>query len=115
MDEAASERRAQWLRGILEVTVLALLDDRESYGYELAQALELSGIGPIKGGTLYPVLLRLQRADLIAAAWREGDGGPARKYYRLTDAGRRELRETTAAWRDFTARVDGLLKEGGAG
>ena len=114
MNEAASERRAQWLRGVLEITVLALLDNQESYGYELAQSLELAGMGPIKGGTLYPVLLRLQRADLITAAWRAGDAGPARKYYRLTDAGRRELRESTAAWLDFTARVDGLLQEGGA-
>lgn len=56
---------------MLDLCVLALLTARESYGYELAQSLEAAGIGPIQGGTLYPVLLRLQRTGLITAEWRE--------------------------------------------
>lgn len=84
-----SDRRGQWLRGVLDICVLALLADRESYGYQLAQALDASGVGPIQGGTLYPVLLRLQKTGLVTAQWREGSAGPARKYYRLTDDGTR--------------------------
>lgn len=113
MGDPAAERRAQWLRGVLDITVLALLEAGESYGYELAQELERAGMGPIRGGTLYPVLLRLQRAELIAAAWQDGDGGPARKYYRLTEAGRRELRDTASSWLDFADRVGSLLPRGG--
>lgn len=44
-------RRGQWLRGVLDLCVLALLRQRESYGYELAQSLDRAGIGPVQGGT----------------------------------------------------------------
>ena len=103
------ERRAQWLRGVLDPCVLALVARRESYGYELAQALEAAGLGPVQGGTLYPVLLRLQRTGLLTANWREGSSGPARKYYRITPAGAEQLRRTRADWDEFAATVGTLL------
>lgn len=104
------ERRGQWLRGVLDLCVLALLLPRESYGYELAQSLDAAGIGPIQGGTLYPVLLRLQRTGLITAEWREGAGGPARKYYRITPVGVRTLRASAADWDTFAGGVTGILR-----
>lgn len=109
------ERRGQWLRGVLDLCVLGLLRDRESYGYQLAQALDAAGIGPIQGGTLYPVLLRLQRTGLVTAQWREGAGGPARKYYRITDLGRAALREGGRDWTAFVAPVTRLVTERGDG
>lgn len=112
MEGSEAERRGQWLRGLLDLCVLALLRDGESYGYQLAQALEAAGLGPVQGGTLYPVLLRLQRAGLVTTAWREGEAGPARKYYRLSDDGRRELTEVSAAWLGFADRISGVLKKG---
>ncbi|NNJ63767.1 MAG: PadR family transcriptional regulator [Dactylosporangium sp.] len=101
------------MRGLLDICVLALLASGESYGYELTQALECAGLGQVQGGTLYPVLLRLERAGLIEAAWRAGETGPARKYYRLTAAGRHELGAGGAAWLAFAERVGGILREGG--
>lgn len=91
--------------------MLALLAKRESYGYELAQSLDKAGIGPIQGGTLYPVLLRLQRTDLVVAHWREGAAGPARKYYRITDAGLGALRREARDWQVFADQVTSLWKE----
>lgn len=105
------DRRAQWLRGVLDLCVLAALTSGESYGYELAQRLAANGLGPIQGGTLYPVLLRLQRSGLVTAAWRDGESGPARKYYRVSAAGRQTLRGAAADWAAFTAGVDGMLRE----
>ncbi|MFY1687493.1 PadR family transcriptional regulator [Plantactinospora sp. WMMB782] len=107
------ERRGQWLRGVLDLCVLALLHRRESYGYELAQSLDASGIGPIQGGTLYPVLLRLQRTGLVSAQWREGAAGPARKYYRITPAGAETLRRTAVDWAAFASGVGTVLREVG--
>ncbi|WP_229398828.1 PadR family transcriptional regulator [Micromonospora okii] len=106
------ERRGQWLRGVLDLCVLGLLRDRESYGYQLAQALDAAGIGPIQGGTLYPVLLRLQRTGLVTAQWREGAAGPARKYYRITEDGRAALRQGGRDWVTFVRPVTGLVAEG---
>ncbi|WP_119730825.1 PadR family transcriptional regulator [Thermomonospora amylolytica] len=105
------ERRGQWLRGVLDLCVLAVLFRRESYGYELAQSLDAAGLGPIRGGTLYPVLLRLQRTGMVTAQWREGEAGPARKYYRITDAGGELLRRTAADWEAFAHGVNALLRE----
>ena len=105
------ERRSQWLRGVLDLCVLAMLARQESYGYQLAQSLESAGLGPIQGGTLYPVLLRLQRTGLVVASWQEGASGPARKYYRLTGAGADLLRQATADWDDFVRDVGGIVRE----
>lgn len=105
------ERRGQWLRGVLDLCVLALLGRRESYGYELAQALDEAGLGRIQGGTLYPVLLRLQRTGLVAAQWREGGAGPARKYYAITAAGEHTLRRLAADWSSFAGHVHAVLEE----
>ena len=97
---------------LLVICVLALLARRESYGYQLAQSLDEAGIGPIQGGTLYPVLLRLQRTGLVVAHWREGAAGPARKYYRITDEGRVALDHGGRDWRQFVAPVTGLVTGG---
>lgn len=102
------------MRGVLDLCVLALLASGESYGYGLAQALEHAGLGQVQGGTLYPVLLRLERIGLLKAVWRTGDSGPARKYYQLTDAGRRELSDRGAAWLTFADQVGEILHKGGA-
>ncbi|WP_103943628.1 PadR family transcriptional regulator [Thermomonospora echinospora] len=105
------ERRGQWLRGVLDLCVLAALVRRESYGYELAQSLDAAGLGPIRGGTLYPVLLRLQRTGMVTAQWREGEAGPARKYYRITESGGEVLRRTAADWESFAGGVSAILRE----
>lgn len=104
-------RRGQWLRGVLDLCVLAVLVGGESYGYEIAQRLEGAGLGAIPGGTLYPVLLRLERTGLVSAVWREGSSGPARKYYRLTHAGVAFLRRQAVDWQAFTLGVDTIMRE----
>ena len=106
-----SERRSQWLRGVLDLTVLALLRNGEAYGYELAQALDDRGLDQIQGGTLYPVLLRMERLDLVTSMWRTSRSGPARKYYRLTERGVATLERGAADWSVFVGRVSGILSE----
>ena len=106
------ERRGQWLRGVLDLCVLALLTRRESYGYELAQWLDAAGLGPIQGGTLYPVLLRLERTGLIAARWRTGASGPARKYYAITAVGGETLHRSATDWAAFVRGVGDILAAG---
>lgn len=92
---------SDWLRGVLSVAVLAVIDREPTYGYAIAAALEDAGFGAVKGGTLYPLLTRLQTAGLVAVAWRTGASGPARKYYSLTPAGAQEYRRASAQWARF--------------
>ena len=100
---------AQWLRGVLELAVLAVVDRGETYGYRIAADLEAAGFGAVKGGTLYPLLGRLEEDGAVAATWREGDSGPGRKWYATTPAGRARLRARAARWHDFTAMTTDLL------
>jgi len=104
------DHRPDWLRGVLDLCLLALLTDGEAYGYELAKRLETFGFASVAGGSLYPALLRREKLGHLQADWRAGDGGPGRKYYRLTDAGRGALAREGAAWHDFSASVAAALE-----
>ena len=105
----STDRDPQWLRGVLPLLVLAILDRGECYGYDLARQLKDAGLGDVKGGTLYPILSRLERDSLVAVRWSEQSSGPARKYYRLTAAGRTQRREGSAAWLAFVDRATNVL------
>lgn len=97
---------AEWLRGTLDLCVLGVIAEGVTYGYAITQRLEQAGLGVIKGGTLYPLLTRLETQALIAATWHRGDGGPARKYLQLTERGHAELRQRRVQWRQFIRAVD---------
>ena len=106
----SEERRAQWLRGALDLCVLAVLVEQERYGYELSQLLAAAGLGQVKGGTLYPLLARLEAAGLVTTRWQPGEQGPGRKYYQITEAGRAQLDVQAAGWREFAGSVNTLLR-----
>ncbi len=108
-----NERKTQWLRGVLDLCVLTALTGGERYGYELAQHLEEAGLGKVKGGTLYPLLARLEKSGHVASQWREGTQGPGRKYYSLTKDGRAYLAQQSANWVKFSGLVDQLLEPKG--
>ena len=94
---------------MLEVCVLRVLADGATYGYAIASRLAEGGLGVVKGGTLYPLLNRLEGAGLVTVEWRAGDGGPGRKYYLLTDEGHRELQSTAGQWSLFTDLTRGFI------
>lgn len=108
----ATDRRASWLKGVLDLLVLACLTGGESYGYEIAKRLDEAGLGRIKGGTLYPVLNRLEEAGLVKAEFRATERGPGRRYYQLTEDGRRGLETQGEAWLGFHDAVKSMLEKG---
>lgn len=100
---------SDWLRAALPLAVLAVVAEEETYGYAIAQRLREAGLGAVKGGTLYPVLNRMEQDGLLRSSWREGAGGPGRKFFAATEAGRADLAGRTTAWRLFTERATALL------
>lgn len=102
-------RRGQWLKGILDLCVLALIGDGSSYGYDLATRLEAAGLGAIKGGTLYPRLTAMEKAGLLDSEWKAGDGGPGRKYYSVTRLGMTTLNTAGPDWHRFATVVGSLM------
>lgn len=105
---------SEWLRGMLELCVLRVMADGPTYGYAIAAELAEAGFGDIKGGTLYPLLARLEKTGLVTVEWRTGGGGPGRKYFTLTSAGRTELERGLAQWQVFSTRVTNHLFSGNA-
>ncbi|MBB5179521.1 PadR family transcriptional regulator PadR [Planomicrobium koreense] len=102
---------SQMLKGILEGCLLAIIGKGETYGYEMIEKLELYGFTMISEGSIYPVLMRLQKEGLVDSFMKESPSGPKRKYYTLTAAGKDEYQEFKARWQHMSQSVDRLLKE----
>ncbi len=101
----------EWLRAVLPLVVLSTVAECETYGYVVAQHLKAAGLGTVKGGTLYPILNRLEGDGLLTSSWREGIGGPGRKFFAITPLGREHLNQRAGAWHDFTERAADLLPD----
>lgn len=101
--------KSQLLKGVLDGCVLSIIEEEAVYGYTLSQKLHASGLTDISEGTIYPVLLRLQKNGLIEGEMRPSDSGPNRKYYSLTPAGRDALQLITAEWKQMSNSVNGIL------
>ena len=98
------------VKGSTSLLVLQLLSERDMYGYELVREIEERSDShmTMKEGSLYPGLHKLEKQQYIEAYWREQEKGPARKYYRLTDAGYDILEERTNEWLKYV-EVNGKM------
>jgi PadR family transcriptional regulator len=98
-------------RGDYALLLLALIAERERYGYELVSELRARSRAAIDlpEGTVYPALRRLERDGLIAGRWVEVANAPRRRYYALTRTGERALADGRAAWRRFADAADSVL------
>ncbi|MET7363541.1 PadR family transcriptional regulator [Streptomyces sp. NPDC005562] len=105
-----AEPSAVWTRAVLPLCLLGILESEpRSYGYALLSRLGEAGLHGVKAATLYPALTRLEEEGAVEVEWGAGEGGPGRKYYRITAEGRARLRRDQAAWGDFSRTVDSLL------
>lgn len=100
----------QFKKGVLELCVLVLLDKQDRYGYELVQ--KISEQIAISEGSVYPLLRRLTKEGYFTTYLQESTEGPPRKYYKITDSGRRFLQELLEEWDAFSNGVNHLIKEG---
>lgn len=107
--------RSQLLKGVLDGCVLAVIKSEPVYGYELSQKLQQAGLRDVSEGTIYPILLRLQRNGWIRGEMRPSDYGPNRKYYFLTEDGEIALTHITEEWGKIVVPVNDILKKGGNG
>jgi DNA-binding PadR family transcriptional regulator len=102
--------QAQLLKGTLPLLVLATLRDGELHGYEIVRRIRdrSSGAFSPSEGSLYPTLHRLEADGALEATWRAGDGGPRRRYYRITRGGLAALGRAEREWTTFVGGVKGI-------
>lgn len=99
----------QMMKGILDGCLLAIIKNKEVYGYELAEKLGEYGFKNFSEGTIYPLLLRMQKEQLVTSTLRKSTAGPKRKYYSLTDKGEEELENFTERWNQLQCNVNNVL------
>jgi PadR family transcriptional regulator PadR len=106
---SAESRRSQLLRGVLDLCLLAVMADGAAYGYEMTKRLKERGLSIVGEGSIYPLLGRLEREGLVETFRAASDGGPPRKYYRPSQAGRSALASGVAEWRATRDALEGVL------
>ena len=99
----------QYKKGVLELCVLALLEKRDCYGYEISEYL--SSHIDIADGTVYPILRKLKSDGMLTTYLQEESGGPPRKYYSLTGLGRQTYQHDRAEYLGFAKSIRTLLED----
>lgn len=105
-------KQTQLLKGVLEGCVLAIIKEKTIYGYELVQSLREAGFTDMVGGTVYPLLQKLEKQGAIQGTEKASPDGPNRKYYSLTLLGEERLVEFQEQWNYLTKQVDQILTNG---
>lgn len=96
--------KAQMRKGVLEYCILLALENKPQYVSDIIQGLEKSKMIVVEG-TLYPMLTRLKNEGYLGYRWEESQQGPPRKYYELTEAGRRFMNELGSVWNELVETV----------
>lgn len=98
----------QYKKGVLELIILLMLDEKDMYGYELVEAV--SKVVDVNEGTIYPILKRLSNENYFETYTKESSEGPIRKYYHLTATGKIAMRQELKEWLHFSQSVNDFIK-----
>lgn len=96
------------LKGVLEGCVLEIIGQKETYGYEITRHLNTLGFTDVVDGTVYTILLRLEKNKLVNSEKRPSLVGPPRKFYTLNAAGTKELHHFWQKWQFVSSKINEL-------
>ncbi|MWC30517.1 PadR family transcriptional regulator [Paenibacillus sp. MMS18-CY102] len=102
------ENLTEMLKGSLEGCVLEIISRKETYGYEITRQLKELGFTDVVEGTVYTILVRLEKNKLVETAKKPSDMGPPRKFFAINDAGREELRMFWMKWEFISSKINEL-------
>src|SRR5918992_912006 len=102
--------RSQLLRGALDAAALAVVAERDGYGYDVLRRLRAAGLTDVGDASVYGTLRRLYRSGALTSYVMPSDEGPHRRYYGITDRGRAQLDEARLIWVDFSRALSSLLQ-----
>ena len=107
--ETGDKWEVQLRKGCLDLAILAVLRGEKLYGLEILRRLESDSDLIVSDGTVYPLLGRLKDLGLVRAEWEQLEAGHPRKYYSLTAAGEKRVRDMAATWARFSSSMSRLL------
>ncbi len=105
------ENLTEMLKGVLEGCVLEIISRKETYGYEITRQLNALGFADVVEGTVYTILVRLEKNNLVDIEKKPSDMGPPRKFFTLNDVGREELRRFWEKWEFVASKINQLKEE----
>ena len=100
----------QLLRGVLDLAVLAVVDQEDGYGYDVVRRLRAAGLEDVGDASVYGTLRRLYGSGALTSYVVASDEGPHRKYYGITTAGRADLKRQSDDWRAFSRTITSLIQ-----
>ena len=98
----------EMLKGVLEGCVLEIISRKQTYGYDITRQLHALGFTDVVDGTVYTILVRLEKNKLVDIESKPSDMGPPRKFFALNDAGREELRRFWTKWEFVASKINEL-------
>lgn len=101
----------EMLKGVLEGCVLEIINRKETYGYEITRQLNALGFTDVVDGTVYTILIRLEKNKLVEITKKPSDKGPPRKFFMLNDAGREELQRFWEKWEFVSSKIHELKEQ----
>lgn len=101
----------EMLKGVLEGCVLEIISRKPTYGYDITQQLRKLGFEDVVEGTVYTILVRLERGRLVSIEKKPSDAGPPRKFYSLTKSGYDQLELFWAKWDFVSSKINELRRE----
>ncbi len=102
------ENLTEMLKGVLEGCVLEIIGREKTYGYEITRRLNALGFADVVDGTVYTILVRLEKNALVDIEKKPSDMGPPRKFYALNRAGQEELSRFWIKWAFVSEKINGL-------
>ncbi len=102
------ENLTEMLKGVLEGCVLEIISRGETYGYEITRQLNALGFTDVVEGTVYTILVRLEKNKLVDMEKKPSDMGPPRKFFVLNDTGRIELQKFWKKWEFISSKINEL-------
>lgn len=105
------ENLTEMLKGVLEGCVLEIISRKETYGYEITRRLNALGFTDVVDGTVYTILVRLEKNKLVETSKKPSDVGPPRKFFTLNDAGREQLQKFWEKWEFVSSRMNELKEK----
>ncbi|MGL4736295.1 MAG: PadR family transcriptional regulator [Cellulosilyticaceae bacterium] len=105
------ENITEMLKGVLEGCVLEIISHQETYGYEITKKLNELGFADVVDGTVYTILVRLEKNQLVEITKKKSDMGPPRKFFTLNEAGQEELRKFWEKWGFVSEKINQLKED----
>ena len=110
MKEDIDTARAQMRKGMLEFCTLLIIEKDTAYVSDILKELKRADLIVVEG-TLYPLLSRLKSEELLEYSWQESKSGPPRKYYSLTDTGKKTLAQLKTVWKTLATSINSLITD----